>query len=47
MSDFSNKLREYARQLICLGVNIQPGETLVIYSPVECAQLESLCTEEA
>lgn len=47
MSDFSNKLREYARQLVCLGVNIQPGETLVIYSPVECAQLVRLCTEEA
>ena len=31
------KLKEYAALLAKVGLNIQPGQTLVISSPVECA----------
>ena len=34
-----NKLREYAALLVQVGLNVQPGQTLVIASPVECAFL--------
>ena len=41
------KLREYAKLLIELGVNVQPGQTLVIASPVDCAHFARLCVAEA
>ena len=41
------KLREYARLLVQIGVNIQEGQRLVISSPVECAYFARLCAEEA
>ena len=41
------KLREYAKLLIELGVNVQPGQTLVIACPVDCAQFALLCGAEA
>ena len=41
------KLREYARLLVEVGVNICPGQTLVISSPVDCAPFTRLCTEAA
>ena len=41
------KLREYAKLLIELGVNVQPGQTLVIASPVDCAHFARLCAAEA
>ena len=41
------KLREYARLLIEIGVNIRPGQTLVIASPVECAPFARLCASAA
>ena len=31
------KLQEYARLLVRVGLNVQRGQTLVISSPVECA----------
>ena len=31
------KLQEYARLLVQVGLNVQRGQTLVISSPVECA----------
>ena len=40
------KLREYAKLLIELGVNVQPGQTLVIASPVDCAHFARLCVAE-
>ena len=40
-------LREYARLLIQVGLNVQKGQVLVIASPVECAYFARLCTEEA
>lgn len=44
---FQKKLAQYAQLLIKVGVNLQPGQTLVIRSPVECADLVRLCAEEA
>ena len=41
------KLREYARLLVRVGLNVQPGQRLVISSPVECAFFARLCAEEA
>lgn len=37
------KLREYARLLIEIGLHVQKGQTLVISSPVECAHFARLC----
>ena len=42
-----NALREYARLLIRIGLNIQTGQRLVISSPVECAPFARLCAQEA
>ena len=41
------KLREYARLLVEIGVNVQRGQTLVISSPVDCAPFTRLCVESA
>ena len=41
------KLREYARLLVRVGLNVQKGQTLVISSPVECAFFARLCAAEA
>ena len=41
------KLREYAALLARVGLNIQPGQTLVISSPVECAAFARLCASAA
>ena len=41
------KLREYASLLARVGLNIQPGQTLVISSPVECAAFARLCASAA
>ena len=41
------KLREYATLLAKVGLNIQPGQTLVISSPVECAFFARLCASAA
>ena len=41
------KLHEYARLLVRVGLNVQRGQTLVISSPVECAYFARLCAAEA
>ncbi len=41
------KRMEYARLLIRVGLNIQRGQTLVISSPVECADFARMCAREA
>ncbi len=41
------KLQEYARLLAQVGLNIQPGQTLVISAPVECAHFVRLCAGAA
>ena len=41
------KLLEYARLLVRVGLNVQKGQTLVISSPVECAYFARMCAKEA
>lgn len=41
------KLKEYAALLAQVGLNIQPGQRLVISSPVECAYFARLCASAA
>ncbi|MBO4217966.1 MAG: aminopeptidase [Erysipelotrichaceae bacterium] len=40
-------LRKYARLAVCSGVNVQPGQLLVINSDVRDHRFAELCTEEA
>ena len=42
-----NKLREYARLLVRVGLNPYSGQRMVISSPVECAHFARLCAQEA
>lgn len=44
---FQKKLEEYARLLVEVGMNVQPGQTTRINTPVECAPLARLCTQMA
>ena len=41
------KLREYARLLVRVGLNVQKRQNLVISAPVECADFARLCAAEA
>ena len=41
------KLREYAKLLIEVGLNVQKGQTLVISCPVDCAPFARLCASAA
>ena len=41
------RMRQYARLLIRVGVNIQKGQNLVLLCPVECAQFGRMCATEA
>ena len=41
------KLREYAKLLVQVGLNVQKGQRLVISSPVECAYFARMCAQEA
>ena len=41
------KLREYARLLVRVGLNVQKGQNLVISAPVECADFARMCAAEA
>ena len=47
MENFDAKLREYARLLVRVGANVQKGQTLLLQTPVACADLARLCAEEA
>ena len=42
-----NKLREYAKLLIEVGLNVQQGQTLVTSCPVDCAPFARLCASAA
>lgn len=42
-----NKLREYARLLVEVGVNVQKGQTLLLFCPVEHAAFARLCADAA
>ena len=43
----NQKLQEYARLLVRVGLNVQKGQKMVISSPVECAFFARMCAEEA
>ena len=43
----NESLREYARLLIQIGLNVREEQRLVISSPVECAYFARMCAEEA
>jgi len=47
MENREAKLKEYARLLVEVGVNVQKGQTLVLSSPVECADFARLCAKAA
>lgn len=40
-------LRKYAELAVRVGVNVQPGQLMVLASPVDCAFFTRLCVEEA
>ena len=43
----NNRIKAYADLLVTVGLNIQKGQTLVITSPVECAEFARLCVTAA
>ncbi len=45
MCSNNKKLQEYARLLVEVGVNIQPGQTLVITCPVDQAPFARMCAK--
>jgi len=45
--NMEQKLQEYARLLVRVGLNVQKGQRLVISSPVECAYFARMCAAEA
>lgn len=45
--NLDEKLKEYARLLVEVGVSIQKDQTLMISSPVDCAPFARLCVEAA
>ena len=47
MENRDAKLKEYAKLLIEIGVNLQKGQTLVLSSPVECAYFARMCASAA
>lgn len=47
VKDFEAKLKEYARLLVEVGLNVRPGQTPRVAAPVECAPLARLCVAAA
>ncbi|RUT35868.1 aminopeptidase [Paenibacillus zeisoli] len=47
MSDFQEKLHKYAELAVKVGVNVQPGQTLVVNSTLDGAELVRLIVEKA
>ena len=41
------KLREYARLLVEVGLGVEKGQTMILSSPVECAPFARLCASAA
>ena len=41
----TNKLKEYANLLVRIGLNVQQGQHVNIFCPVDCAVLARACTE--
>ena len=47
MDNFENLLNKYAELSVRVGVNLQKGQTLVINSPIECAEFTRIVAKEA
>lgn len=47
MNNFENLLSKYAELSVRVGVNLQKGQTLVINSPIECAEFTRIVAKEA
>lgn len=47
MENREAKLREYAKLLIEVGLNVQKGQTVMLSSPVDCAEFARMCAEAA
>lgn len=47
MESMEEKLREYAALVVRIGVNLQKGQTLVVSTPIECAEFARLIEQEA
>lgn len=45
--ELNEKLQEYARLLVRIGLNVQKKQTVVISAPVECAYFVRMCAKEA
>ena len=45
--NFERNLEEYAKLAVQVGVNIQPGQTLLVRSPIECATFVRKVVEHA
>lgn len=47
MKDFKSKLSDYAKLIVKVGINVQPGEPLVIASPIEGQEFTRLLAKHA
>ncbi len=47
MTKLEQLKRNYAEETIKCGINIQKGQTLLINSPIECAEFARMCSEQA
>ena len=47
MGNLSDKIQEYAKLMVEVGVNLRKGQTLVLFSPVEHAPFARLCADAA
>ena len=47
MVNFDNNLKKYAQLAVEVGINIQPGQQLVINAPIESLQLVRYCVDAA
>lgn len=47
MTDFKQKLNKYAELAVKIGVNVQPGQTLVVNASVDSAELVRLIVKQA
>ncbi|WP_061995256.1 aminopeptidase [Clostridium sp. ATCC 25772] len=47
MNNFQETLMKYADLAVCVGINIQKNQTLVVNSPIECAEFARAISESA
>ena len=47
MQHFEELLKKYADFIVRIGVNVQPGQTLIISAPLDAAPLARLCASSA